>query len=520
MTRGRHGLRGIWVACLALVMVVAVSIGFAAVTVLVVALDSGGSVDPVNAAVLGWVFFLISQGVKVTLFGVLLGVPPLLLTIFDVACIAALVRRRSPHVRSFIFGVATWVAVVLLVSSYSGLKLSDSLVWCGVKAFAVFTLGYAIGSYESLTELFLSKWGESLRPSLKIVTRESLRVTKWLFTILAVLSLIVVALWLLVNRDAMGKVFEMTHMPIGSRIITTILSFFWLPNLCLWTLSWLFGSGFSIGSLGSFTLWSGTAHDLPPVPIFGIFPSSVSSDSARFVFLLIPVAIGVVVGVAELVSKRGYNFFDLSGPGIAENAVLKKIQHFGGAGRRKKNKETPRVRTVSNRESSGNADAPRSIVESSDTSESVEELPNSSEVLRQTQHDSHVASLLHLLVTKGAYPIASFCMSSVLLVFFSAACFVSSNGSLGTGNLKKIGVDVAASTQSVARPIFSGLLIAWVLVLVVLCIRQVISVHKRAEMPSTSLKEDDLVPLDEINVSENRRVAASSSLSSSQPQDS
>lgn len=514
MTRGRHGLRGIGVACLALVMMVAVSIGFAAVTVLVVALDSGGSVDPVNAAVLGWVFFLISQGVKVTLFGVLLGVPPLLLTIFDVACIAALVRRRSPHVRSFIFGVATWVAVVLLVSSYSGLKLSDSLVWCGVKAFAVFTLGYAIGSYESLTELFLSKWGESLRPSLKIVTRESLRVTKWLFTILAVLSLIVVALWLLVNRDAMGKVFEMTHMPVGSRIITTILSFFWLPNLCLWALSWLFGPGFSIGSLGSFTLWSGTAHDLPPVPIFGIFPSSVSLDSARFVFLLIPVAIGFVVGVAELVSKGGYNFFDLSGPGIAENAVLKKIQHFGGAGRRKKNKETSRVRTVSNRESGG----------SSDTSESVEELPNSSEVLQQTQHDSHVASLLHLLVTKGAYPIASFCMSSVLLVFFSAACFVSSNGSLGTGNLKKIGVDVAASTQSVARPVFSGLLIAWVLVLVVLCIRQVIAMHKRAETPSTSLKEDDLVPLDEINVSENRRVAASSSLSSSphssQPQDS
>lgn len=72
-----------------------------------------------------------------------------------------------------------------------------------------------------------------------------------------VMGLITVIVWGVLNRSAMDTLFADIGMGTGSRILTTIASLAWLPNLCIWAVSWLFGAGFHIGELATFTLWIG-----------------------------------------------------------------------------------------------------------------------------------------------------------------------------------------------------------------------------------------------------------------------
>ena len=74
-------------------------------------------------------------------------------------------------------------------------------------------------------------------------------------------------------------------------------------------------------------------------------------------------------------------------------------------------------------------------------------------------------------ISKGAvialtYPAASFCLAAALISLFATLCFAISDGSLGTGRLKHIGVEVVQSTQAVGHGVALGLLSAWLCALV------------------------------------------------------
>ena len=70
-------------------------------------------------------------------------------------------------------------------------------------------------------------------------------------------GLIVVVFWAISNQSSIAKLYELSGMQNGSRILTTISMLAWLPNLMIWAVSWTFGAGFSIGDLAEFTLWTG-----------------------------------------------------------------------------------------------------------------------------------------------------------------------------------------------------------------------------------------------------------------------
>ena len=74
-------------------------------------------------------------------------------------------------------------------------------------------------------------------------------------------------------------------MENGSRILTTVAMLIWLPNVMLWAVSWLFGGGFAIGDLASFTLWLGQSKELPAIPVFGILPEPIADNLWRTVAL-------------------------------------------------------------------------------------------------------------------------------------------------------------------------------------------------------------------------------------------
>lgn len=420
----RHLLRGVWTAAIPFLLMMALYFGLSVVTILVVAVDSSGPGSFTAIAQLTWAMMSLSQGIGVVLATVPIGVPALLFTVLTVVAISEIAKRREPHSADYVIGLVLWVAMTLLIGSHSGLDQLGSF-WSHLFSSAlVFTLGYGLAAIP----LIVAKKKPAVEekyPRTVAIGRHTLSLLRNIVIVLATLSAIVVLMWIIINHEAMGKVFSMTAMPTGSRIITTILSLAWLPNLLLWALSWLFGAGFVIGDLGAFTLWSGTAHDLPPIPFFGLFPQPITHDDVRLIVLLIPLLVGFVLGLLMLLGKRGFHY-------LSVDATLGKPK------------------------------------------------------------------LTQIVVIKGVFPLLSFSIVSILLVGVMAAAFASSNGSLGEKNLAHLGVDVAASTQVVARPVFSGLLLSWVVALVILAIKIIVVRRRTHAVSQPRLASEDLV---EISVS-------------------
>lgn len=429
MSAVRHLLRGVWTAAVPFLLMLALYFGLSLVTVLVVAVDSSGPGTFSTIAHLTWAMMSLSQGIGVILATVPIGVPALLFSVLTIVAISEIAKRREPHSADYTIGLILWVTVTLLIGSRSGLVQLGSF-WSRLFSSAlVFTLGYCLAAIPRIISERRASWEEKY-PRTVAIGRHTLSLLRNIVLVLVALAVIVLLMWIIINHEVMGKVFSMTNMPTGSRIMTTVISLAWLPNILLWALSWLFGAGFVIGDLGTFTLWSGSAHDLPPIPFFGLFPQPITHDDVRFAVLLIPLLVGFALGLFMLLNKRGFHY-----PAI--DATLSK------------------------------------------------------------------SKLTQIIVIKGVFPLMSFSVVSILLVGVTSAAFAVSNGSLGKKNLAHLGVDVAASTQAVARPVFSGLLLAWVVALVILAVTIIIVRRRATTVPPTHLTSDDLVDISAEHVSHN-----------------
>lgn len=295
------------VTCIA---VYAIALGFfLSLTLLVASMEEGGGNLSDSAPVLTQAIILLSQGVGFSAGSVTLTLMPLMLTGLLIALLATLVQRLNAiSWRSGTSGAVLWLVVMLLMANGLSLTLSDPLWLIAIKSLAIYTLGYSFGAIprSSWPGILCRWWRERVSSRL----RQALRSGFFLgFSILAgylLIGVVTVLLWTVTNYQAMGRVFQLSGMQIGSRILTTICSLAWLPNLCLWATSWVFGAGFSIGDVGTFTLWTGESTSLPPLPVFGLLPSAVSNDTTRMTLISIPFAVGVIVGLLALLLGRGF----------------------------------------------------------------------------------------------------------------------------------------------------------------------------------------------------------------------
>ena len=120
-------------------------------------------------------------------------------------------------------------------------------------------------------------------------------------------GLIVVVFWAISNQSSIAKLYELSGMQNGSRILTTISMLAWLPNLMIWAVSWTFGAGFSIGDLAEFTLWTGQGDGLPALPLFGMMPQAVETDWVRIALMCIPLASAFATGMVVMLFNKGFH---------------------------------------------------------------------------------------------------------------------------------------------------------------------------------------------------------------------
>lgn len=83
-------------------------------------------------------------------------------------------------------------------------------------------------------------------------------------------------------------------------VLLTVAQLLYLPNLALWAMSFMAGSGFQVVS-GAPTTWTGSKAGLMPmVPVFAALPSPGGFPVVMGMVALVPVAAGVLVGRRSL----------------------------------------------------------------------------------------------------------------------------------------------------------------------------------------------------------------------------
>lgn len=306
--RLRLFLRGIAVTA-ASMAVFAVSLGcFVALMLLVISMEEGGDNLSSYSMSLTSAMVLLAQGSGFRTGPVVLTLVPLSLTILLVLLIRAFAQRITCTMPGYVTGVLTWIMLDVFFERGTNAVLVDPLWLILVKGATVFTIGYmsaAIPASRFVADI-IDHIRHAIGQSLRHAIRMGLTLGIALVMSYVVIGVITVFVWIVRNHMSVVRLYELLGMGNGSRILTTIACLAWLPNLCIWAVAWVFGSGFSIGDIATFTLWTGQSASLPSIPVLGVLPEPVANDRIRLALISIPLIFGLFSGIVAMLARRGF----------------------------------------------------------------------------------------------------------------------------------------------------------------------------------------------------------------------
>jgi hypothetical protein len=309
MANLRYWYRGLVVAAMSMIVCAAAIGCYIALMLLVISMEEGGDNLSAFAASLTGAVVLLSQGVGFEVGSIRLTIIPLLLTILLVWLIASLAKRVGTSPRGFVSALLVWELFNILFVHNAQVVLTDLLPLVILKTGIVFSLGYALAAVprSSLTETFLEYVSDRISPQVRKAVRIGSLLGLLLVAVYLMIGLVTVVYWCWSNSSAVVNLYELSGMQTGSRILTTIACLAWIPNLVIWSLSWMFGSGFAIGDLASFSLWSSQGTSLPALPVFGVLPQAVETSWIRIALMCIPLAASFVSGLVVMLFNKGFH---------------------------------------------------------------------------------------------------------------------------------------------------------------------------------------------------------------------
>ena len=285
-------------------------------SLVVISMEEGGENLSSSTLDMTRIVVLLSQGIGFETDSLSLSIMPLLLTVLLIGLVWSFSRKICTDIRAYVSGVVVWIVINVMGTQSLPVGLLDWPALVCVKSAVVFSLGFAGAALSKgplsgqLRELIRHHVSDGVRRTI----RTGLMVGVIMMGVYLVMGLITVIVWGVLNRSAMDSLFADIGMGTGSRILTTIASLAWLPNLCIWAVSWLFGAGFHIGELATFTLWIGQGRSLPPLPVFGLLPQAV------------------VAGLASMAMKSGFRIIvgSASDPLDRKDLILELAYPAGG----------------------------------------------------------------------------------------------------------------------------------------------------------------------------------------------
>lgn len=300
--------RGAAVAAATAVIALA-GVGFyLALMLLVIAMEEGGENLTIHALPCTETVLLLAQGIGFDVGAFRLTIMPLLLTLLIIGMIRAWCLRWGTGWPVFLGGLCTWIAIMAVMAANAEAHLIDPLWMIAVKCAAVFTLGFGAALCgtpsvrESLSERFRAWTG----PTIRRVGRVCATTAAAIVAVYLLMGTGTVLAWIFLNHGTVAELFTRADMQMGSRILTTIACVAWMPNLCIWAVSWLFGGGFDIGDVATFSIWVSRSDGLPAVPVFGLFPDAIDNDPLRIALMTIPLAVGLIAGLIVMLAPQGF----------------------------------------------------------------------------------------------------------------------------------------------------------------------------------------------------------------------
>ncbi|TPF96877.1 hypothetical protein EP30_05565 [Bifidobacterium sp. UTCIF-39] len=403
-------VRGLGVSALSLALYAIALACFNALMLLIISMEEGGQGVTDYTMNFTESVILLSQGVGLEFETIHLTLIPWGLTILLIVLIRSAASRLGSSWPGLLTGLALWVAMHAWMAATVQMVLIDSMPVILLKTGAIYAIGYlwALIPRTNLVKRIRLDNISVLPSPVLMALREALRLTGILFTCFMLMAGITVITWVALNHQAMHRLFHDMGMATGSAVMTTIASLIWLPTFMVWALSWVSGGGFSIGSIATFSLWNGQAQSLPTIPVFALFPEAIALPWARITLMAIPFALSLILGIWQVFSAKRFNVLE------------------------RNSGQDPRE--------TSNGDS--------------------------RNDDSHGFvswQTMRLFVP----PAIAFCLACVLLSVLLPVIFTMANGSLGYDRLAHVGVDIATSTQALARPTALGFLSAWVFGLII-----------------------------------------------------
>ncbi|MBG6055552.1 hypothetical protein IWX81_001975 [Salinibacterium sp. CAN_S4] len=256
--------------------------------------DIAMTLDPVTAAQLG----LPAAGEPFTLTIALLGFA--LLTVL----LGIRAGRRVAETRHRILGELVSLATFALASfavTFTALHpdATPSLVQGTLLPTLVFAVGMAIGVRRtrnlqddrgSSIRDWINDWPASVRAIVVTALRGGAAAAASVVTLAAVLT----AAAILLSYARIITLYEGLHTEVLGGVTITLAQLALLPNLVIYTASWLVGPGFALGTGSAVSPLATQLGPVPAIPVLGALPPEALAFG--FVGLLVPVVAGFLVG--------------------------------------------------------------------------------------------------------------------------------------------------------------------------------------------------------------------------------
>lgn len=193
--------------------------------------------------------------------------------------------------------VGTFAAISFLVTLSALHPLARPSLWQGtLLPTLVFAVGLAIGVRIEADDAGgrLRAWFENRSGTVHVVAVIALRGGAAAAAGVIAVAALLAAAAMVLSYATIITLYESLHGELLGGAVITLGQLALLPNVVVWTASWLIGPGFAIGT-GSLVSPLGTQlGPLPALPIFGALPSG--DLPFGFAGLVVPIAVGFLAG--------------------------------------------------------------------------------------------------------------------------------------------------------------------------------------------------------------------------------
>lgn len=262
------------------------------------------SADPSNSGV-GWfrsvgvgsALWLLGHGVPAHVGPVVVTLVPLGVTALALfVCYASARRSGLATWSAYAAGVGTYTLVVVLLALVTGVTGAD-LARAAAGGATLSAVGLGAGllarpEAPSLRALTRPVWSRCPAPLRTGAAGGVLAAAA-----LVLVAAVVTALWVLAGRATIGDVVRGLGLDAVGGVVLAVAELAYLPNLVVWALAWLTGSGFAVGEGTHFAPDDVVGGALPAVPMLGALPSSDIVGPATSLVPAVLVAVGAFVGL-------------------------------------------------------------------------------------------------------------------------------------------------------------------------------------------------------------------------------